>query len=91
MYDYQKKIADKAKNITDLEKQLAAYQNDASEETRSKIQKIQVQLADAKEDLEQTEYDRLVSDSKQMLDSLYTEYEEVLNSRFDDIDATFEK
>lgn len=91
LYDYQKKIADKAKNITDLEKQLAAYQNDASEETRSKIQKIQVQLADAKEDLEQTEYDRLVSDSKQMLDSLYTEYEEVLNSRFDDIDATFEK
>lgn len=89
LYDYQKKIADKAKNITDLEKQLAAYQNDASEETRAKIQKIQVQLADAKDDLKQTEYDRLVSDSKKMLDSLYTEYEDVLNSRFDDIDSTF--
>lgn len=91
LYDYQKKIADKTEKITDLEKQLAAYQNDLSEETRSKIQKIQVQLADAKEDLKDTEYDRFVSDSKKMLDTLYSEYESVLNSRFDDIDATFEK
>ncbi len=91
LYDYQKKIADKTEKITDLEKQLAAYQNDLSEETRSKIQKIQVQLADAKEDLKDTEYDRFVSDSKKMLDTLYSEYESILNSRFDDIDATFEK
>lgn len=91
LYDYQKKIADKTDQITDLEKQLAAYQNDLSEETRSKIQKIQVQLTNAKEDLKETEYERLVSDSKKMLDDLYSEYESVLNSRFDDIDATFEK
>lgn len=91
LYDYQKKIADKTEKITDLEKQLAAYQNDLSEETRFKIQKIQVQLADAKEDLKDAEYDRFVSDSKKMLDTLYSEYESVLNSRFDDIDATFEK
>lgn len=91
LYDYQKKIADKTEKITDLEKQLAAYQNDLSEETRSKIQKIQVQLENAKDDLKETEYERLISDSKKMLDDLYSEYEDVLNSRFDDIDATFEK
>ena len=91
LYDYQKRIADKTKNIADLEKQLAAYQNDISEETRSKIQKIQVQLADAKNDLKETEYERLISDSKKLLDNLYSEYEDVLNSRFDNIDATFEK
>lgn len=91
LYDYQKKIADKTKNIATLEKQIAAYQNDVSEETRSKIQKIQVQLADAKDDLKETEYERLISDSKKLLDNLYSEYEDVLNSRFDDIDATFEK
>lgn len=91
LYDYQKKIADKTEKITDLEKQLAAYQNDLSEETRSKIQKIQIKLEDAKNDLKETEYERLISDSKKMLDDLYSEYESVLNSRFDDIDATFEK
>lgn len=91
LYDYQKKIADKTANIASLEKQLAAYQNDMSEETKAKIQKIQVDLKTAKEDLKDTEYDRFVSDSKKLLDSMYNEYEEVLNSRFDDVVGTFEK
>lgn len=91
LYEYQKKIADKTENITELEKQLAAYQNDMSEETRAKIQKIQVELKNARDDLKDTEYDRFVSDTKKTLDSLYSEYEEVLNSRFDDAIGTFEK
>ena len=91
LYDYQKKIAEKAANISALEKQLAAYQNDMSEETRSKIQKIQLELKDAQDDLKDTEYDRFVSDAKKALDSMYDEYEDLLNSRFDDVDALFEK
>ncbi len=91
LYDYQKKIAEKTANISALEKQLAAYQNDMSEETRSKIQKIQLELKDAKDDLKDTEYDRFVSDAKDALDSMYDEYEDLLNSRFDDVDALFEK
>ena len=91
LYDYQKKIAEKTANISALEKQLAAYQNDMSEETRSKIQKIQLELKDAQDDLKDTEYDRFVSDAKKTLDSMYDEYEDLLNSRFDDVDALFEK
>lgn len=71
LYDYQKRIAEKTANISALEKQLAAYQNDMSEETRSKIQKIQLELKDAKDDLKDTEYDRFVSDAKDALDSMY--------------------
>ena len=91
LYDYQKRIAEKTANISALEKQLAAYQNDMSEETRSKIQKIQLELKDAKDDLKDTEYDRFVSDAKDALDSMYDEYEDLLNNRFDDVDALFEK
>ena len=91
LYDYQKKIAEKTANISALEKQLAAYQNDMSEEARSKIQKIQLELKDAQDDLKDTEYDRFVSDAKKALDSMYDEYEDLLNSRFDDVDALFEK
>lgn len=91
LYDYQKQIADKTEDISKLEKQLAAYQNDMSEETRSKIQKIQVELKTAKEDLKDTEYQRFVSDSKKLLDSMYSDYEDVLNRRFDDTDALFER
>ena len=91
LYEYQKKIAEKTTNIASLEKQLAAYRGDISEETRSKIQKLQVELKDAKDDLKDTEYDRFVSDAKEALSSLYSEYEELLNSQFDDTDAMFEK
>ena len=91
LYDYQKKVAEKTANISALEKQLAAYQNDTSEAARSKIQKIQLDLKNAQEDLKDTEYDRFVSDTKKALDSMYDKYEDLLNSRFDDVDALFEE
>ncbi len=36
MYDYQKQLAEKQKEISSIEKQLAAYQGDTSEEGASK-------------------------------------------------------
>lgn len=46
-----------------------------------------MELADAREELEETEYDRMVSETKAILDQLYIEYSEILNSRLDNIDA----
>lgn len=66
---------------------MSAYQGDVSEETQAKIQQIKVDLESAKEDLEETEYEKLISDSQQLLDELYLEYETILNTRLDNIDA----
>lgn len=87
LYDYQKKIEEKTQNIASLQKQLSAYSNDVSEETKAKVQKITVELREAKEDLQQTEYEQFITDTKKLLDDLYIEYEEVLNQRLDDVDA----
>jgi hypothetical protein len=87
LYDYQKKIKESTKDIADLEKQMAAYQGDASEETKAKIQQIKVDLEEAKSDLEETEYEQYISDQQKMLDDLYNDYETILNQRLDDIDA----
>lgn len=87
LYDYQKKVEEKSKDIAALQKQLSAYENDTSEETRAKIQQIKVDLADAQEDLAETEYQQFISDTKALLDNLYTEYETVLNERLDNVDA----
>lgn len=46
-----------------------------------------MELADAREELEETEYDRMVSETKAILDQLYIEYSEILNSRLDNIDS----
>lgn len=87
LYEYQKSIEEKSENISNLQKQLSAYENDTSEETRAKVQQLKVDLSEAQEDLQETEYDKFISDYKKLLDSLYTEYELVLNERLDNIDA----
>lgn len=90
LYDYQKKIKDKTSEINKLQKQLSAYSGDTSEETRAKIQKLQIDLEEKQEELAETEYEHMISEQKKMLDDFYQEYEETLNKRLDNIDKLIE-
>lgn len=87
LYNYQKKVKDQTSEITTLQKKIAAYGNDTSEETRATVQKLKVELGKAQENLQETEYERYISDQKKLLDDLYDEYEEILNQRLDNTDA----
>lgn len=87
LYEFQKKTKDQTAEIAKLEKQLAAYKGDNSEETRTTVQKLRKQLGDAQQNLQDSQYDRYVSDQKTMLDDLYNEYSDLLNSRLDDTNA----
>lgn len=87
LYDYQKNIAEQTKNIASLQKQLSAYEGDMSEETRAKVQQLKVSLEEAQEELAETQYDRYISDQKDLLDELYNEYELILNQRLDNVDT----
>ena len=91
LYDYQKTISEQTHEIAKLQKQLAAYQGDGSEEGRKKLQEIQTSLTEAQENLEETEYDKFISDSAALLDELYNEYELILNQRLDNIDVLLEE
>lgn len=90
LYDYTKQLEEAQKNIASLEKQLAAYQGDNSEEGQQKRQQISNDLADARQDLEETQYERSIADQKKLLDDLYDDYEETLNLRLDNIDMLVE-
>lgn len=87
LYDYQKNIAKQTKKIGEIEKQIAAYEGNDSEESRSRLQKLRTQLADERENLNQTEYDKYVSDQKSLLDDMYNDYEKTLNDRLDNVDG----
>lgn len=91
LYDYQKKVRNQTSEIAKLQKQLAAYSGDTSEEGRARIQQLQEQLAEAEEALEETQYDQYIKDQKDLLDDLYEAYEETLNQRLDDVDALIEE
>ena len=87
LYEYENEISDKTSEIASYEKQLMAYQGDDSEEGKANAQKISVQLEKARKDLKQTEYEKWKSDQEAMLDNLYDEYEQLFNTRLDDMDA----
>lgn len=86
LYNYSKKVKEQTEEIASLEKELAAYSGDNSEEARAKVQELKVSLEEAKTNLEETEYDKYLSDTQQMLDTLYDEYELTLNARLDNLD-----
>ena len=86
LYEYEKNISKQTQEIASLEKQLIAYQGDDSEEARATIQKLQVSLSEAKDNLEETEYDKYISDQEEMLDTLRLQTEEWINTRLDNED-----
>lgn len=86
LHDYQKSVQEKSDKVTELEKQKNAYANDTSEEAKSKVQQLEVNLKEAQEDLAETEYDKYISDQEKLLDDLQTEYEDLINDRIDNID-----
>lgn len=91
LYDYQKNLKKQSDNISNLEKQQIAYNGDNSEEAMAKAQQLKVQLDDARDELQQTEYEQYLSDTQNMLDTLSTEFETWINERLDNSDMLFEQ
>ena len=87
LYDYQNSIKEKTDTISSYRKQLDAYSGDNSEEARATIQKLQLGLEEAENDLQETEYEKWLSDQEAMLDDLYDQTEEWINGRLDNIDG----
>lgn len=85
IYDYQKSIKGQSKEVAGYQKQLMAYQGDDSEENKARLQQLRVSYEDAKDGLEEIEYDFYVSQQKKMLDSLSEEYQEALENATDQI------
>lgn len=90
LYEYNKKVQEQTKAISDIEKKLTAYQGDDSEEAKKTIQELKVELENAQSDLEETEFNKYIDNISALLDSLVLEYEETLNERLDNIDYLIE-
>ena len=73
-----------------MRKQLSAYENDDSEESKRRIQELKLELESAENDLAETEMDRLIENTQKITDDLYNQYSEVLNTRLDNIDLLLE-
>lgn len=87
LYDYEKSVSEQSKTIADYQKQLMALSGDNSEEVQSKIQTIKLSLEDAQKELQETEYDRWMSDQEKLMTDLKDDAQEWVNERLDDING----
>lgn len=85
-YDYEKSIREKTEALNALKKQYSAYQGDNSEEGKKNIQQLKDKINSAKDDLKDTEYEKLISDTEKILDTLKSDTQEWLDQRLDQLD-----
>lgn len=90
-YKYQKEIAEKTKQIASLQKQLIPYSNNDTEESRAQIQKLKVELENAKSDLKDTQYEKFISDTEDMLDDLMTDYQKFIDEKLNDTNTILDE
>ena len=90
-FDYQNNISDKTKEIADIRKQLFAYSGDMSEETRTKIQSLTVSLEEAEKDLQETQYDKYISNTKEMLSDLSEDFDDAIQELIDSMTENFDQ
>ena len=87
LLSYQDNVTDQAEEVAKIQKQIAAYSGDNSEESRLKVQQLQQSLKDAQKALSDTQREHNESDITESLDSLYEQYEELLDEKMKDTDA----
>ena len=83
-HDFSKQVAEQQKNIADIEKRLAVISGDNSASAIAQKKKLQVELAQAKEELEELYYDHSVEKQQDALDKQLEDYQ---NNKQDEMDA----
>lgn len=81
VYDYEKNVRKQTEEIARLEKIAQAVANDDSEEGRLRAQQNAVALKEAREALQETEYDRYIQDQEKLYDQILGETEQWIDER----------
>lgn len=85
--DYERSILEKTKNVSSLQKQFMAVSGDTSEEGRLRATQLRKSLDEAQQDLQDTEYDRYISDQQEMLDNMMNQFQDLMEKLQKDEDA----
>lgn len=90
-YDYDKTLKDQTKDIQVLERQIAALEGSTNAEDKARKARLQEQLSDAKEDLNDTIVDHAYSLQTDSLDKLSTDLSEDLDKWINKISSNMEE
>lgn len=90
MYDFQKSIQEKSKNIADIERKLAALSGDNSASARAKRAQLEADLAEARAELEEAYYERSIQDQQDALDKELENFQETKEKEMEGWDEYLE-
>ena len=90
LHEYEQSIAEKTKAVTDIERQLAAMQNDSTSATVAKRKQLEEQLAEAKKALSEEEYQHSIETQKNALNEQYEAFEGERNKEIKALQLTLE-
>ena len=89
--DYKRQIADQSKSVTDLERQIAAMQNDTSASAIAKRKLLEEQLAQAKQNLADTEREHSYKSQEEALNKELEAYEKERNEEIESLRQSLEE
>ncbi|SEU22991.1 hypothetical protein [Enterocloster clostridioformis] len=90
LHDYQKSITEKQDNISRLERQIAVLSNSTNRNDIAQRLQLQSQLADAKEELYELQYDHEIEQRKNALDDEYNAFEESKQKESEELDTNLD-
>lgn len=87
-HDFQNQIAEKQKEIADIQKKLAVMSGDNSASTIAQKKKLQAQLAQAQEELDELYYNHSVEKQQEALDKTLENYQDNKQNEMDALDES---
>lgn len=87
LHDYTESINEKQKNITTLQKKIAALSGAQDGAELAQRLKLENDLIEAQKDLYNTQYDHNREEQKKMLNDAYDAYEKEKNDEMDELDS----
>lgn len=90
LYDFQKSVQESSKDIAEIERKLTAISTDNSSSARAERARLQAELAEAKQNLEDQYYDRSVSNQQEALDKELETFQEEKEAEMEALDEYLE-
>lgn len=91
LHDYQNSISDSQDNISRLERQIAALSNSTDRADIAQRLQLQQELAEAQEELYETQYDHEMEQRKDALNEEFANFEEMKQEEMDELDSNLDK
>ena len=91
LHDYQNSISESQDNISRLERQIAALSNSTDRADIAQRLQLQQELAEAQEELYETQYDHEIEQRTDALNQEYENFEEMKQEEMDELDSNLDK